>query len=120
MSSSCVVLGWLACFTLVVSLRFMLDDLSPLVLKCSPLLSGRDLSLSFSQSCACGPASGLLEEARTGGAAEPAVWREPARRVGNAGESSLTTPGARGQARLRKAVGSRRRDLPTVAPRGRG
>jgi len=43
---SCVVLGWLACFTLVVSLRFMLDDLSPLVLKCSPLLSGRDLSLS--------------------------------------------------------------------------
>ena len=41
-------------------------------------------------------------------------------RVGNAGESSLTTPGARGQARPRKAVGSRRRDLPTVAPRGRG
>ena len=31
--------GLRACFFLVVSLRFMLDDLSPLVLKCSPLLS---------------------------------------------------------------------------------
>ena len=37
-------------------------------------------------------------------------------RVGNAGESSLTTPGAQGQTRPRKAVGSRRRDLPTIAP----
>ena len=74
------------------------------------------LSLSFSRSCARGPASGLSEEAQ-----QSRLWGVSLRvRVGNAGESSLTTPGARGQARLRKAVGSRRRDLPTVAPRGRG
>ena len=36
------------------------------------------LSFSFSRSCARGPVSVLLEEAWTGGAAEPAVGREPA------------------------------------------
>ena len=83
--ASCV---WWSCVVLELGAGFFSRRSLP---SCPDEIS---LSFSFSRSCARGPASGLSEEARTGGAAEP-LWGANLRvRVGNAGESSLTMPGA--------------------------
>ena len=105
--------------------RFVVGSWSPggLLLLLHGLGLGRSGPWSdpFLGACSWKESPGDAPETRTGGAALPAVCREPARPCGERRrELASHARGPRSGSATLPAVGTRRRDLPIVAPRGCG